>query len=220
MTGIGTLCLAGGVALNCVATDQIRRLPEVEDLFVPPAASDRGQALGCALYAWHQLTGEFPKRPLASDSFGRALHRRRDRAGPAPRPPIRPRRTSAASFRWRRESDIAADRRPADRRRQDHRLVPERQRTRPPRAGPPQHPRRPPHPATSDALNRRASSTASRSGRSPRPSSPATPQYWFDLDVPSPFMLLAPPVRPERATRSRPWSTSTSTARVQTVDPR
>ncbi|MEO3861629.1 hypothetical protein [Acrocarpospora sp. B8E8] len=36
-----------------------------------PAASDRGQALGCALYGWHHLTGELPRRPLAAARFGR-----------------------------------------------------------------------------------------------------------------------------------------------------
>lgn len=51
------LCLAGGVALNCVAADQVRRLPAVRGYFAPPPASDRGQALGCALIGWHQLTG-------------------------------------------------------------------------------------------------------------------------------------------------------------------
>jgi carbamoyltransferase len=42
--GYRDLCMAGGVALNCVANDRIRRLPSVTGLFVPPAASDRGQA--------------------------------------------------------------------------------------------------------------------------------------------------------------------------------
>ncbi|WP_405965966.1 hypothetical protein [Streptomyces sp. NBC_00723] len=55
------MCFAGGVALNCVAADKIRRLPGVGGYFAPPAASDRGQALGCALYAWHRLTGDLPQ---------------------------------------------------------------------------------------------------------------------------------------------------------------
>ncbi|MEU0431889.1 carbamoyltransferase N-terminal domain-containing protein [Streptomyces sp. NPDC006290] len=45
-TGLGNLCLAGGVALNCVAADKIRRLDTVTVYFAPPTASDRGQALG------------------------------------------------------------------------------------------------------------------------------------------------------------------------------
>ncbi|MEV6983914.1 carbamoyltransferase N-terminal domain-containing protein [Sphaerisporangium sp. NPDC051017] len=70
-TGVGRLCLAGGVALNCVANDKISKLAGVEDLFVPPPASDRGQALGCALYGWHQFTGQMPRRTLGVDAFGR-----------------------------------------------------------------------------------------------------------------------------------------------------
>lgn len=48
------LCLAGGVALNCSANLVLRSLPFVDRLFVQPAASDRGLALGCALQAAKQ----------------------------------------------------------------------------------------------------------------------------------------------------------------------
>lgn len=49
VTGEGYLCMAGGVALNCSANNVINKLPFVKKLFVQPAASDRGLALGCAL---------------------------------------------------------------------------------------------------------------------------------------------------------------------------
>jgi carbamoyltransferase len=49
-TGYDSLCLAGGVALNCSANLHISRLPFLKNLFVQPAASDRGLALGCALW--------------------------------------------------------------------------------------------------------------------------------------------------------------------------
>lgn len=55
-TGISRVCLAGGVALNCVANTLIANLPEVSELFVQPAASDVGQALGNALWAYRQET--------------------------------------------------------------------------------------------------------------------------------------------------------------------
>jgi len=48
-TGLNRLCLAGGVALNSVANMKIGKLPFLKELFVQPAASDRGLALGCAL---------------------------------------------------------------------------------------------------------------------------------------------------------------------------
>jgi carbamoyltransferase len=49
-TGETNLCLAGGVALNCSANNVIAKLPAVKRLYVQPAASDRGLALGCALH--------------------------------------------------------------------------------------------------------------------------------------------------------------------------
>ena len=48
------LCLAGGVALNCVANGRILREGPFRDLWVQPAAGDAGGALGAALAAWHQ----------------------------------------------------------------------------------------------------------------------------------------------------------------------
>ena len=54
-TGEKNLCMAGGVALNCVANGHILRNAGVEGLFVQPAAGDAGSAMGCALWAWHDL---------------------------------------------------------------------------------------------------------------------------------------------------------------------
>jgi carbamoyltransferase len=48
-TRLKDLCLAGGVALNCSANRLIYEMPEIENLFVQPSASDRGLALGAAL---------------------------------------------------------------------------------------------------------------------------------------------------------------------------
>ena len=47
------LCLAGGVALNCVANGRILREGPFKDIWIQPAAGDAGGALGCALAAWH-----------------------------------------------------------------------------------------------------------------------------------------------------------------------
>ena len=54
-TGVPRLCMAGGVALNCVANGHILRRAPVEDLYVQPAAGDAGGAMGVALWAWHDL---------------------------------------------------------------------------------------------------------------------------------------------------------------------
>jgi carbamoyltransferase len=56
-TGQANLCLAGGVALNCVANGRIAREGPFEQIWIQPAAGDAGGALGAALRAHFQLTG-------------------------------------------------------------------------------------------------------------------------------------------------------------------
>ncbi|MDA0875586.1 MAG: hypothetical protein O3C45_11075, partial [Bacteroidetes bacterium] len=51
------LCLAGGVALNCVANGKLLREGIFDDIWIQPAAGDAGGALGAALFAWHQPLG-------------------------------------------------------------------------------------------------------------------------------------------------------------------
>jgi len=52
------LCLAGGVALNCVANGRIMREGPFDDLWIQPAAGDAGGALGAALSVWHRFLGK------------------------------------------------------------------------------------------------------------------------------------------------------------------
>ncbi len=56
-TGAKTLCLAGGVALNCVGNGRILREGPFEDLWIQPAAGDAGGALGVASLIWHRHLG-------------------------------------------------------------------------------------------------------------------------------------------------------------------
>jgi len=69
-TGKNRLAIAGGVALNCVANGRLLREGPFDDLWIQPAASDAGNALGCALFVWHQLLGNprapHPRRQKAS----------------------------------------------------------------------------------------------------------------------------------------------------------
>jgi len=53
-TGQKYLCLAGGVALNCVANGKLLREGIFEDIWIQPASGDAGGALGAALFAWYQ----------------------------------------------------------------------------------------------------------------------------------------------------------------------
>ena len=59
------LCLAGGVALNCVANGRILREGPFDEIWIQPAAGDAGGALGVALFIWHQLLDQ--PRPGAAD---------------------------------------------------------------------------------------------------------------------------------------------------------
>jgi len=58
------LCLAGGVALNCVANGRIAREGPFKDMWIQPAAGDAGGALGAALTVWHR----YLEKPRATDS--------------------------------------------------------------------------------------------------------------------------------------------------------
>jgi carbamoyltransferase len=53
VTGLKNLCLAGGVALNCVANGRILREGIFDEIWIQPAAGDAGGALGAALLGWH-----------------------------------------------------------------------------------------------------------------------------------------------------------------------
>lgn len=58
MTGEKNLCLAGGVALNCVANGRLYREGPFERIWIQPAAGDAGGALGAALHVWHNELGK------------------------------------------------------------------------------------------------------------------------------------------------------------------
>lgn len=67
-TGAENLCLAGGVALNCVANGKVLREGIFERIWIQPASGDAGSALGAALVAWHQHFGQ-PRTPQAHDAM-------------------------------------------------------------------------------------------------------------------------------------------------------
>jgi len=57
-TGAENLCLAGGVALNCVANGRLHRESGFKGIWIQPASGDAGGALGAALLAWHEYVQE------------------------------------------------------------------------------------------------------------------------------------------------------------------
>jgi len=70
-TGLSKLCLAGGVALNCVANGKLLQLTEIESLYVQPAAGDSGGSLGAAFAAYHIYFDK--KRKAGSDQMQSSL---------------------------------------------------------------------------------------------------------------------------------------------------
>ena len=64
-TGERNLCLAGGVALNCVANGKLLKEDVFDEIWIQPAAGDAGGALGAALSAWHQYLDK-PREPLGN----------------------------------------------------------------------------------------------------------------------------------------------------------
>jgi len=71
-TGLKKLCLAGGVALNCVGNGRILREGPFDDIWIQPAAGDAGGALGVALFIWHQLLDN-PRQVAPIDSQSGSL---------------------------------------------------------------------------------------------------------------------------------------------------
>ena len=69
-TGLANLCLAGGVALNCVANGKILKETPFTDLYVQPAAGDAGGAVGVAKLIWHRYLGRERQRPLPNAFLG------------------------------------------------------------------------------------------------------------------------------------------------------
>jgi carbamoyltransferase len=67
--GIPNLCMAGGVALNCVANGKLLRSGSFENIWVQPAAGDAGGALGAALAAYHVHHGKARETDGKSDSM-------------------------------------------------------------------------------------------------------------------------------------------------------
>ena len=71
--GVDNLCLAGGVALNCVANGKILRDGAFKNVWVQPAAGDAGGAVGAALAVWHQFLGNERRADGGRDMMQGAL---------------------------------------------------------------------------------------------------------------------------------------------------
>jgi carbamoyltransferase len=69
-TGMKNLCMAGGVALNCVANGKLIKQTPFEGFFVQPAAGDAGGAAGVALFLFHHILGNKRMEPITHSYYG------------------------------------------------------------------------------------------------------------------------------------------------------
>lgn len=211
-TELRRLCLAGGVALNSVANGKLLRSGLFDEIWIQPAAGDAGCCIGAALFAHHEVLGERrPRdRPLGRDRMEGAL------LGP---------RFSAASIQK------ALRRSPLPYRRLEEETVVEkaadllasgaivawfqgRLEFGPRALGGRSILADPRHPETKDRLNAQV-----KMREEFRPFAPAVAleraSEWFDLAVPSPYMLLVAP----SLSSALPAATHVDgSARIQTVD--
>lgn len=205
-TGQRRLCLAGGVALNCVANGEILRRAPVEDLFIQPAAGDAGGAMGAALVAWNGLLKQ-PRLPrLPSAYLGPAWSQAAIEATLAAEGAVWTRLEGQALLDRAVELLVAGrvvgwfqGRMEWGPRALGHRSI----------LGDPRHPE------MRDIINRKIKM---REGF--RPFAPSVLEEhvseWFELDRPSPYMLLVAPVR--RGKPPLPAITHVDgSARIQTI---
>ena len=207
-TGEENLCAAGGVFLNCVANRKILERSGFKRLFVQPGAGDCGGALGAALYAWTRLFGG-----------KRAWEMKTACLGPELNPRQAARAVAAAGLRaeelpdaelYRRAAKLISEGKPLG-------WVQGRMEFGPRALGARSILGDPRNPDMKRILNDRVKH------REPfRPYAPAVLEErandYFEMAGPSPFMLLAPRVRPERAAGIPAARHDDGTARVQTVN--
>ena len=205
-------CLAGGVALNCVANGRLLREGPFERIWVQPAAGDAGGAVGAALYGWHQIARQ-PARAVDGPDDG--MQRRLPRAPASPTTRSRATWTSSG-YPYERLADRGAragrDRR-AGRRRQGRRAVHGPHGVRAPRPRAPLDPRRPP--LARDAVDHEPEDQVPRvvPALRARRSWPSGPPTTSTSTSSRPYMMLVAAVReaPAHGQRPRPHATTCAT---------
>jgi carbamoyltransferase len=201
------LCLAGGVAYNCVANSRVLEHSGYEHVFIQPAAGDSGAAMGAALWASHEVLG-VPRHTAEHNTI----------LGPAFSENEIRERLDAFDLRFLRLDEDALCRRVAALIHDD--LIvgwfQGRMEFGPRALGGRSILANPCSPNMKDILNARVKFREEFRPFAPAVIEEAAPDY-FNLDGPSPFMLLTPLVRPERAAGIPSVTHVDGTARVQTV---
>jgi len=208
-TGLPNLCFAGGTALNCSANERLLRETPFKAVFVPPAPSDAGTALGCAMYGLTEVAGRSGAFRWTQDYLGPVPERSAIDAALLERDDISiehlPSRDALCSrmldhLRSQRVLGLYQGASEFGPRALGHRSI-----LADPR-----------HAVMRDWINARV-----KAREWFRPLAPAVLEEraaaWFDLPVPSPFMQFAAPVRPQMAAQVPAITHVDGTARLQTV---
>lgn len=210
-TGMTNLCFAGGTALNCSANERLLREMPYQGVFIPPAPSDAGTALGCALYGLVELAGQACGYRWRHDYLGPEPRHDDLAAALADAPDlVVDRFTNPDSLRERMLDLLCARQVVAlyqGRSEFGPRALGHRSILGDPRRG-----------TTRDWINARV-----KQREWFRPLAPVVlaehADAWFDVPGASPFMQFAAPVRPERAGAVPAITHVDGTARLQTVGP-
>ena len=208
-TRLDNLCFAGGTALNCSANERLLRETPFRQIFIPPAPSDAGTALGCALYGLTELAGESCAYRWTHDYLGPVPGREQIEAALLDRDDLHVellpdmhmlRGRMLGLLRSNRVLGLYQGGSEFGPRALGHRSI---------LADPRQAMMR-------DWINARV-----KQREWFRPLAPVVLEEhaadWFDLPGPSPFMQFAAPVRPQMAARVPAITHVDGTARLQTV---
>ena len=207
-TKIDKLCLAGGIFLNCIANWKIRQETPFKEIFIQPAAGDSGGAIGAAAYIEHVLLRRPRTYVMTTASLGPAFFERHIKRALA---------NHNLPFRELNDNDLTKY--IAEKLAQGKIIgwFHGRMELGPRALGNRSILANPSIPGIKDTVNARV-----KKREAFRPFAPAVlvekSAEYFDMDCPSPFMLLAPLVRQEKKNVIPGITHVDDTARVQTVD--
>jgi carbamoyltransferase len=204
-SGLADLCLAGGVALNSVMNSRLLGEAGFERIFIQPAASDAGNALGAALWVWHQQLGRPRGEPMTHAFHGADWTEAEQAAALA-----------GHGLQVRQVTDPAAE---AARLLAEGRIVgwfQGRAEVGPRALGARSILADPRRAETKDIVNARVKRREAFRPFAPSVLDEQGPD-WFENYAPNPFMLLVQPVRADRRDRIPAVTHVDGTARLQSV---
>jgi carbamoyltransferase len=210
-TGLDNLCFAGGTALNCSANERLLRETPFRRVFIPPAPSDAGTALGCAVYGLVELAGQSCDYVWRDDYLGPVPRQEDIEAALSDVPDLVVERLPGRNALCARVVELLCAQKVValfqGRSEFGPRALGHRSILGDPRRG-----------AIRDWINARV-----KQREWFRPLAPVVLEEhadaYFDLPGPSPFMQFAAPVRPEQASAVPAITHVDGTARLQTVPP-